>query len=107
MNKRDLVEEIAAGARLTKAQAGLAIDALVSAIKCSLVKGERVTLAGFGTFAVARRRARRVRDPRRGTTMQIRARSVARFAPGLELKMAIESAEILHGTDHLIHSRPS
>lgn len=107
MNKRDLVEEIAAGARLTKVQAGKALDSFVGAVKSSLVKGERVTLAGFGTFAVTRRRARRVRDPQKGTPMQIRARSVARFAPGLELKMAIESAEIVHGPDHPIHSRPS
>jgi len=47
---------------------------------------------GFGTFAISQHKARVVRDPRRGGTMQIAARRVARFAPGLELKHAIENS---------------
>ncbi len=106
MNKRHLVEKIAAHARLTKREAGRALDSFVHAVEDSLVKGERVTLMGFGTFAVARHKARRVRDPRHGTTMEIQARRVARFAPGLELKVAIEKAT-LHGEEHTRHSRSS
>lgn len=106
MNKRLLVEKIAAEARLTKVEAGRALDSFVQTVRASLASGERVTLVGFGTFDVARHKARLVRDPRRGTTMEIRARRVARFAPGLELKLAIESANA-HGEDHTSHSRSS
>jgi DNA-binding protein HU-beta len=93
VNKRDLVEKIAADAQLTKVQAGRALDSFLDAVQKSLMRGDRVTLVGFGSFMVANRKAKRIRDPRHGTTMQIEARRVARFAPGLELKIAIESAD--------------
>lgn len=92
MNKRLLVTEIAAEASLTRIQATRALESFLRVVRTSLVKGERVTLAGFGTFAVFRRKPRSVRDPRRGTEIRIGARTVARFAPGLELKMAVERA---------------
>jgi DNA-binding protein HU-beta len=61
-------------------------------VQSSLIKGDRVTLVGFGTFAISHHKARLVRDPRRGGTMQIAARRVARFAPGLELKHAVQNS---------------
>lgn len=95
MNKKDLVESIAAQADLTRAQATRALDAFVEAVQSSLARGDRVTLVGFGTFGISQRKARMVRDPRRGTAMRIESRRVARFAPGLELKTAIQNAETI------------
>jgi DNA-binding protein HU-beta len=107
LNKRDLVEKIAVEARLTKLEAAKALNSFLRTVQSSLVRGERVTLVGFGTFAVSRHKARRVRDPRRGATIQIRARAVARFAPGLELKLALDNADLLHGPDYSRNSRSS
>ncbi len=106
MNKRRLVESISAETHLTKTEVGRALDSFVRAVKTALARGERVTLSGFGTFAVAMHKARRVREPRRGTTMEIQARRVARFAAGLELKMALENATT-HGEDDTRDSRSS
>lgn len=92
MNKRDLIKKIAEDARLTNVQAAKALDAFLESVQSSLIKGDRVTLVGFGTFATSQHKARVVRDPRRGGTMQIAARRVARFAPGLELKHAIQNS---------------
>ncbi len=92
MNKRDLVESIAGYARITRVQAARAVDAFVRSVQSSLVNGDRVTLVGFGTFAVSQRKARRVREPRGGRTMQIEAKRVARFAPGVELRAALENS---------------
>jgi DNA-binding protein HU-beta len=89
LNKRDLVESIAGDAQITRVQAARALEAFVRTVQSSLVNGDRVTLVGFGTFAVSQRKARRVREPRGGTTMEIEARRVARFAPGLELRAAL------------------
>ena len=60
MNKTELVEKIAAGAGLSKADAKKALDATVAAIKDALVKGDKVALIGFGTFSINERPARGV-----------------------------------------------
>ena len=92
MNKRELIKKIAQDARITNTQATRALDAFLDGVQSSLTKGDRVTLVGFGTFAIAQHKARVVRDPRYGGTMQIAARKVARFAPGLDLKLAIQNS---------------
>jgi DNA-binding protein HU-beta len=89
MNKKDLVGKIASDASLTRAQASRALDAFVQGIQTSLERGDRVTISGFGTFGVSNRKARRVRDPRSGRAMEVAAKRVPRFAPGVELKSAI------------------
>jgi DNA-binding protein HU-beta len=77
-------------ARLTRAQASRALEAFLAGIRSSLIRGDRVTLSGFGTFGVSHRKARRVRNPRSGHAMEVAAKRVPRFAPGVELKSAIE-----------------
>jgi DNA-binding protein HU-beta len=90
VNKKDLVGKIASDASLTRAQASRALDAFVQGIQASLVRGDRVTISGFGTFGVSQRKARRVRNPRSGSAMEVAAKRVPRFAPGAELKTAID-----------------
>jgi DNA-binding protein HU-beta len=89
VNKRDLVGKVALDARLTRAQAARALDAFLRGIQTSLANGDHVTLSGFGTFGVTHRKARQVRNPRSGRAMEVAAKSVARFAPGADLKTAI------------------
>jgi len=92
VNKRDLVRKIARDARLTNSQAAKALDAVLDGVQSSLIRGDRVTLVGFGTFATSEHKARKVRDPRFGGTMEIEARRVARFAPGNDLKLAVQNS---------------
>ena len=89
MNKRDLIGKIASDARLTRAQASRALDALVEGIRTGLTRGDRVTISGFGSFGVLHRKARRVRNPSNGKAIEIAAKRVPRFAPGIELRSAI------------------
>ena len=91
MTKRELVGKIAVEARLTRAQAARALDAFLQGIQSSLVRGDRVIISGFGTFGISHRKARRVRNPRSGHAMEVAAKRVPRFAPGVELKSAIEN----------------
>ena len=58
MKKAELVEAIAAKTGLTKADANRALDATFEVITKALKKGERVPVAGFGTFNVSKRKAR-------------------------------------------------
>ena len=90
MNKGDLIEKIAKDARINKAEAGRAIDSLIDGVKRSLKKQERVSLVGFGTFTISKRKAREGRNPQTGEPIRIPARTVPKFLPGKELKKSIQ-----------------
>ena len=89
MNKQELIDAIAKSADLSKAAAGRALDAAVSAIKVSLKKGQLVTLVGFGTFYVGKRAARSGRNPRTSAAIKIKAAKVPKFRAGKALKDSV------------------
>ncbi|MBR3471432.1 MAG: HU family DNA-binding protein [Prevotella sp.] len=89
MNKADLIEKIAAGAAISKADAKKALDATVGAIKDALVAGDKVSLIGFGTFIVSERPAREGINPATKEKIQIPAKKVAKFKAGAELAKAL------------------
>jgi DNA-binding protein HU-beta len=86
MNKAQIVARIAKDTGLTKADANRILDALVANVSRALKKGEKVTLVGFGTFILAKRKARAGRNPQTGAVLKIAARRVPRFVPGKDLK---------------------
>ncbi|WP_297670170.1 HU family DNA-binding protein [uncultured Desulfovibrio sp.] len=89
MTKADLVEKIAAKANLTKAAAERALNAFLDSVEDALVKESKLTLTGFGTFAVESRKARQGRNPRTGDTLTIPACKILKFRPGKMLKDAV------------------
>lgn len=90
MNKTELIEKIAAGAELSKADARKALDATVEAIKNALIAGDKVQLIGFGTFSVNERPAREGINPATKEKISIAAKKVAKFKAGAELADAIK-----------------
>jgi len=86
MNKVELAAEVASQTGLTKRASGKAVEAVVSAISNCLARGEKVALVGFGTFQVAKRKARRGVNPRTRETIQIPAKKVPKFVPGKGLR---------------------
>jgi DNA-binding protein HU-beta len=89
MNKGDLINEVAKVVS-TKKDAQEAVDAVFSAITQALENGDSVTLIGFGTFKVAKRAARKGRNPKTGKEINIAAKTVPRFVPGKSLKEAVQ-----------------
>jgi len=89
VNKSELIDAVAAGADISKASAGRAIDSMVDAITESLRQGNPVALVGFGTFSVKDRAARQGRNPQTGATIQIPAARVPGFKAGKGLKDAV------------------
>ena len=89
MNKTELIEKIAAGAGLSKADAKKALDATVDTIKAALTSGDKIQLIGFGTFSVNERPAREGVNPRTGEKVTIAAKKVAKFKAGAELADAV------------------
>ena len=90
MTKADLISKVANEAKITKAAAAQAVDAITETITKDLKKGGKITLTGFGTFSVANRKARTGRNPQTGQQIQIPASKTAKFTAGKVLKEAVK-----------------
>lgn len=88
MNKADLVNEVATVVGSRKEAQG-AVDCVLGSISKALKKGDTVTLVGFGTFKVVKRKARIGRNPQTGAEIKINASKSPKFVPGKGLKDAI------------------
>ncbi|MCA1743528.1 MAG: HU family DNA-binding protein [Desulfonatronovibrio sp.] len=90
MTKADLVSKMADKAGLTKTDAEKGLNAFLDSVQDTLVSEGKLTLTGFGTFAVEERKARNGRNPRTGEEIQIPACKVVKFRPGKILKDAVK-----------------
>lgn len=88
MTKADIVARMAAAAGWPKAGSERALRAALAGIRASLKRGDAVTLVGFGTFSVARRKPRTLKNPRTGQAVTVAGR-IPRFKPSKELKQAV------------------
>jgi DNA-binding protein HU-beta len=89
MTKNELVTKMADAAGISKASAGAAFDELIGSITKTVKKGQKVTIVGFGTFSLTRRKARKGRNPRTGETIRIKAVKAPKFTPGKGFKDAV------------------
>ena len=79
MNKTQLVETIAQEANLTKADAERALNGLIKGVISSVKNGDKVAIAGLGTFEKVRRAARSGVNPATGAKIQIKAKNAPKF----------------------------
>ena len=89
MNKAELIEEVAK-VTSSKKEAETTLSATLAAIQKALKKGDSVTLVGFGTFSVSKRKARKGRNPQTGEVIKIAAKKVPVFKAGKGLKDAVK-----------------
>jgi len=89
VNKAQLTDAVAAAADSSKAEAGRAVEATLSAIGSALAGGDSVSLVGFGTFNVRHRAARMGRNPQTGASIQIQASKSVGFKAGKALKESL------------------
>jgi DNA-binding protein HU-beta len=89
MNKGQLKDAIAEAAGLSGADAERALDAVIDAITKTVAGGDKVTIAGFGTFEPRERSARTGRNPQTGQEIQIAATTVPGFKAGAAFKQAV------------------
>jgi len=90
MKKVELINHVAESASLSKADAGAAVDAVLSGITGALSAGDSVSLVGFGTFSVTERAARTARNPRTGEPIEVAASKAPKFKAGKGLKDAVK-----------------
>lgn len=90
MTKQDLVDAVSNETGFSKKDATRAVEAVLDAVTKTLRRGEKVQIAGFGTFEVRARSAREGRNPQTGQTITIPARRSPAFKAGKALKEAVQ-----------------
>lgn len=90
MTKEELVTAAAQKSGLSKKDTASALDSIIDSITEALVKGDKVTLVGFGSFQVKERAARVGRNPRTGAELAVAAKNAPSFTAGKGLKDAVK-----------------
>lgn len=93
MNRKELIDALAAKTGSSKADAERSIAALIDVVTSTLKKGDNVALVGFGTFEVRKRAARNGRNPATGEALKIKASKAPAFKPGATLKAAVNGTK--------------
>jgi len=89
MTKEEIISQIAADSDSTKVQAKAALESFIDCVTKTLKKGGKISLVGFGTFSVSKRKARTGRNPKTGAEIQIKAKKVAKFKAGKGLSESV------------------
>ena len=89
MKKSEMIEALANETGLTKADVEKVFNGTFDLFKSELAKGEKVSVAGFGTFKISERAARDGRNPQTGETIHIKASKSVSFKAGTELKAKV------------------
>ena len=90
MNKSELIAAAAQSAGITKKDTERVLNAAIDAITQSLIRGEKVQLSGFGTFAAKYRKERIGRNPRTREQTQVPAAWVPTFSASKALKENVD-----------------
>lgn len=89
MIKPELIEVVAKETGLARPNAEKAVNAFISSVEDALAKGDKVALAGFGTFSVSKREERTGRNPQTGKPIKIKACKLPKFKAGKTFKEAV------------------
>ena len=89
MNKKELTDQVAEASSVTRADAERVLEAFIDQIGGALGRGDSVTIAGFGTFEVRHRAARKGRNPQTGAEIDIAASNAPAFKPASALKKRV------------------
>lgn len=89
MNRQELITEISNRTELNKKDTENVVATFIDVIKESLIKGEKISLSGFGTFDVVERAARTARNPKTGESIEVGASKSPKFKPAKALKESV------------------
>ena len=90
MNKTEFVANVAKTAGVTKAEVSKVLAAGIAVITKALKKGDTVQIIGFGSYSVAKRAARKGRNPATGKEIKIPASKAPKFRAGKALRDAVK-----------------
>ena len=90
MTKVELIDKVAEGLGLPKREIEKMLEKLISTIQNALKAGQKVSVAGLGTFVVKEKKARIARNPKPRESVQVPAKKAPKFRPGKELKEIVQ-----------------
>ena len=90
MTKAEIIEKMAEDADISKAAAGTALNSMIGNIAKTVKKDKKVSMVGFGTFSLTKRKARKGRNPQTGEAIKIKASKSPKFSPGKSFKNAVK-----------------
>ena len=90
MNKTEFIAAVAAKEGLEKKTAEKAVNAVIACVGDALAAGDKIQIAGFGTFEVRERPARKGRNPQTGEEITIEASKLPAFKAGKALKDSVQ-----------------
>ncbi len=93
MNRKDLTDFVSSDMNITKTDAKLAVDSVVSGIMNGIVQDGKVTVIGLGTFYLLGRSARTIKNPKTGEDVQVPEKTVIKFRPSKLLKSVVNERE--------------
>lgn len=93
MTKTELINSIAEKAGCTKKDAAAALEATLSSIQETLVKGDKVSITGFGTFEVRERGEKTCINPKTKAKMVCPPCKAPAFKAGRGLKEAVNTVK--------------
>ncbi len=89
MNKAQLIENMSKLTKMPRSSCKHALEAFIAAVGSALKQNKDVSLTGFGSFVVMKRKSRVGVNPATGKKMQIPAKNVPKFRPGKALKSLV------------------
>ena len=89
MNKAELIENMSKVSKLSRIHCKAALEAFITCVSSALKQNKAVSLTGFGTFVIMKRKSRVGVNPATGKKMQIPAKNVPKFKPGKALKSLV------------------
>ena len=90
MNKTELIGIVAKNAGMTRKDAEKSVGAAIEAVIAAMKAGEKVQLAGFGSFEIKEHAARKARNPRTGEEIEIAASKSPKFKASKTLKDSVK-----------------
>lgn len=90
LTKADIADRLADKFNIDRQEAKVLVELFFEEIRVSLEKGEPVKLSGFGNFTIRDKNSRPGRNPKTGESVDISARRVVTFRPGIKFRDRVE-----------------
>jgi integration host factor subunit beta len=90
MNKSDLIKLLAEKSNIKKEHAEEIVDLVFGGFTSALKNEGRIEIRGFGSFTVREHKAYKGRNPKTGTTIEVKPKRAAFFKVGRELRERVD-----------------